>query len=443
MQEQTYSTFDLQEGLANDEELFDAFFFNDRVYIFIDHYNYREREQSIHIRTLDLRTNDLSEVTSVHKIEKVKSNRRSELMAGLSNDSTHFLLIAKDAFVKKSNTSFTGIFIDSRLELVWEKNFSLPYGAAYTEIKQLTADKLGNLHMSLEIAPEKKFNESKFRDRADRKFVLLSYFWEKNKIKETDIDLADKWVAELTFDISENDEIVVSGFYSNDRYNSIAGSFYLRMNAGDLMIQASGLNPLDQNVVSALIGSKRAEKGKEVPRMHLQHIIVHKDGGSTLVGEQYWIRERNEYSLNGGYYTRQIYYYMDLVIVKYNIDGSVNWAKAIPKRQESINDNGEFSSIAIANRDDELFIVFNDNAKNLELVDEGGGNLRNFNTMRSDPTYIWVDKVGNVSKQSPFLDTKGNYVLRPREFIQCSKDYMVILAARNGNQRFCLFDLVK
>ncbi|NND78071.1 MAG: hypothetical protein HKN39_07800 [Flavobacteriales bacterium] len=443
MEEKVYDTFELREGMVIDEELFDSFFLDDKVYLFIDHYNYKERDHSIYVRTLDLTSNTLSDPKLVHNIDKIKSNRRSSFMVGLCNDSTHFLVVAQDAFVRKSNTSFTGLYLDNELEAVWKKNFSLPYGAAFTEIEQLTADNEGNMHLSLEVAPEKNFNETEFRDRADRKFVLFSYFWKENKIKETDIDLADKWVAELTFDISEKNEVVVSGFYSNDRYNSVAGSFYLRLNANDLKIQASGLNPLDPKVVSALIGTKKAEKGREVPRMHLQHIIVHKEGGATLVGEQYWIRERNEYSINGGYYTRQIYYYMDLVVVKYNADGSVNWATAIPKRQESINDNGEFSSIAIANRNDELFIVFNDNARNMELIGEGSENLRNFNTMRSDPAYVSLDAEGNVSKQSPFKDTKGNFVLRPREFIQCSKDHMIILASRNGNERFCLFELVK
>lgn len=443
MEESLYSTFDLKENFVNDEELFEAFFLNNKVYFFIDHYNYKEKSQSIDIRTLDLATNKLSQAKSINIITKIKSNKRSSFLVSLNNDSTHFIMLTLDAYTKKSNKSFSAKYIDLEINDIWNKKFSLPYGAAFTQIDHVTTDNVGNLHISLQIAPEKVLSDLALKDRADRKFVLLSYFWQENKIKETDIDLADKWVAELTFDLSDNDEIVMSGFYSNDRHNSVAGSFYLRMNAFDLQVLASGLDPLDQQVVSSLIGKKKADRGKEVPRMHLQHIIVNDEGGATLVGEQYWIRERNEYSINGGYYTRQIFYYMDLVVVKYNNDGSVKWARDVPKRQESVNDNGEFSSIAIANRDNDLFIVFNDNSKNMEIIGTENENLRNFNTLRSNPSLVKIKEDGTIARIDPFKDSKGNFTLRPREFMQCSKDHLIILASRNGNERFCLFDLVE
>jgi len=89
-----------------------------------------------------------------------------------------------------------------------------------------------------------------------------------------------------------------------------------------------------------------------------------------------------------------------------------------------------------------LFIVFNDDEKNLEILsDPNNNNLRNFNVLRSDPSLIKIDKDGNISRESPFRGKKGQFKLRPLDSIQCSQNYLAILAQRNGLERFCLFEL--
>ncbi|MEM7163733.1 MAG: hypothetical protein AAF487_15000, partial [Bacteroidota bacterium] len=181
---------------------------------------------------------------------------------------------------------------------------------------------------------------------------------------------------------------------------------------------------------------------KEVPRVELRHIVVNPNGSCSLIGEQFWMRERNDYNMTGGYFTRQVFYFMDLILVKYAPDGQLSWEKVIPKRQESVNDEGLYSSIALANRGEELFIVFNDDEKNLEIInDPGNNNLRNFNVLKSDPSYIRIDKDGNLERLSPLKGKNGQFKLRPIDSIQCSKNHLAILASRNGLERFCLFEL--
>jgi len=231
----------------------------------------------------------------------------------LNNDSSQFAILAIDPWHKKENKKFTAKYFSLDMQLLWQKEFSLPYGSEFTDIKQVKADNHGNLHMGIEIYPERGFTDVNQRDQTQHKFILLSYFPEQNKIKETDLNIGEKWVSDMAMDITNKDEIVVSGFYSKDRFNSIAGSFYLRLNSTDLSVQASSLQALSKESVIDLIGEKKTEKGKEVPRVELRHIIVNENGSSTIVGEQFWMRERNEYNTAGGFFTRQIFYFMDLV----------------------------------------------------------------------------------------------------------------------------------
>jgi len=442
LEETTYDSFQLDTEYNLDEEIVESFYVNEKVYFFIEQFSFKEKTQKLVVKSLDTESNTFTQPKEIDYIEKAKNNKRGTFLISLNNDSTHFIVLAEDPFHKKEKKSFTAKYFDTDLNLKWEKSFSLPYGSGFTFINQVKGDNNGNLHLAIEISPDRGSSDVSFRDQSQNKFIILSYLWNKNKIKETDLNIGDKWVADMAFDISEKDEIVVSGFYSNDRFNSIAGSFYLRLNGSDLSVQASALNPLSQDSFTQLIGEKKANKGKEVPKMELRNIVVTENGGSAIIGEQFWIRERSDYTTNGGFFTRQVFYFMNLVVIKYDPTGTLKWDKVIPKRQESINDRGVYSSIALANKGDDLFIVFNDDEKNLEIINDSfNNNLRNFNVLKSDPSYVRIDSDGNVKRESPFKGKKGLYKLRPLDSIQSSKNHLVILASRNGTERFCLFKL--
>lgn len=442
MEETSYESFKLDAEFSIDENVVESFYLNGKVYFFIQQFIFKAKTQKLVVKTLNIEDKTFSQRKEIDYIEKGKNNRRGSFNVQLNNDSTHFIVIAEDPSHRKEKKTFSAKYFDTDLNLKWEKAFSLPYGSGFTYINQVKGDNNGNMHLGIEISPDKGISETALRDQSQNKFILLSYFWQQNKIKETDLNVGDKWVADMAFDVSQKDELVVSGFYSNDRFNSIAGSFYLRLNSSDLAVQAVSLNPLSKETLEQLIGEKKTNKGKEVPRMELRHIVVTENGGSAIIGEQFWMRERNEYSANGGFFTRQVFYFMDLVVVKYEPNGDLKWENVIPKRQESVNDRGLYSSIALANKGDDLYLIFNDDEKNLELInDRANNNLRNFNTTKSDPSYVRIDSAGNVKRWSPFRGKKRQYKLRPLDSIQSSKNHLVILASRNGAERFCLFEL--
>ena len=442
LEETAYDGFELDAKTSIDEEMIASFFLNGKVYFFIEQFYFKEKTQKLVVKTLDTESKVYTERKEIDYIEKGKNNKRGNFQVALNNDSTHFIIVAEDPFHRKENKRFTIQYLDTDLVQKWEKTMSLPYGSAFTFINRINGDSNGNAHLAIEVSPDRAISENVIIDQSQNKYVLLSYFWKKNKIKETDLNIGDKWVADMDFDISEKDEIVVSGFYSNDTFNSIAGSFYLRLSSSDLSVQASSLHPLSQASVTKIIGEKKTLKGKEVPKMELRNIVVNANGGSSIIGEQFWFRERNEYNTTGGYFTTKVFYYMDLVVIKYGPNGELKWDKVIQKRQESANDQGFYSSIALAQKDEDLFIVFNDDEKNLSLINNPDNNsLRNFSATKSDPSYVRIDKDGNVKRVSPFKGKKGQYKLRPLASIQCSRNHLVILATRNGAERFCLFEL--
>lgn len=442
VEEKTYSPFVLNNDFDEEEVIVDAFFLNGKVYILVDHYYLKENQQNLDIRVFNLKTNSFENGKVVSSLHNIKTSRKASFESFISRDSTRFIVFTHRPFNKREKKAFDASLVDLDLNVVWSNEFKLPYGGQYTDFLNSTADTEGNLFITLKVSPERNFFQSELKERVDQKFVLLSYFWKNNVMRETDINIGDKWISELIFGLTDDNKIVVSGFYSEDQFYSVAGSFYLRMDPINQQILASGFNPIDGEIVTNILGEKKAAKGKEIPRVTLKYLLVDNQGDATLIGEQFWVRERSEYDLHGGYYTRSIYYYMDLILIRYDEDGNVAWTKSIPKRQESIDDEGTFSSIAVGNRSDWIYIVFNDNPKNKELLETGGGGvIRNFNITKSSPSFVSIDPQGNMSRRNIFKDKKEFYILQPRDFMQTSEDQLVLLATKNGLDRFCFFDL--
>lgn len=444
LEESIFSPFVLNNDFNEEEEIVDAFYLKGKVYLLIDHYYIKENQQNLDIRVFNLATNSFENGRVVSSLHNIKSSRKAGFESFIARDSTRFIVFTHKPFQKREKKAFDASLVDLDLNVVWSNDFKLPYGGQYTDFLNSTADSEGNLFITLKISPEHNFFQSELKERLDQKFVLLSYFWEENKMRETDINIGDKWISELIFGLTNDNKIVVSGFYSKDQFYSVAGSFYLRMDPKSQQVLASGFNPIDQNIVTNILGEKKAEKGKEIPRVTLKYLLVNNEGDATLIGEQFWVRERSEYDLHGGYYTRSIFYYMDLILVRYNENGNIEWSQSIPKRQESIDDEGTYSSIAVANRSDWIYIVFNDNPKNKELLETGGGAvIKNFNITKSSPSLVSIDPEGNLSRQNVFSDKKEFYTLQPKDFMQCNEDQLVLLATKNGLDRFCFFNLTE
>ena len=75
----------------------------------------------------------------------------------------------------------------------------------------------------------------------------------------------------------------------------------------------------------------------------------------------------------------------------------IDWAKKIPKVQESIDDGGTYSSYAMSVFGDKMFFIFNDNPKNLE--NKGDGKLKNYNPNReSIVAMVAMDSDGKFKK---------------------------------------------
>jgi hypothetical protein len=120
-----------------------------------------------------------------------------------------------------------------------------------------------------------------------------------------------------------------------------------------------------------------------------------------------------------------------------NPDGGIAWTKKIPKKQMSTNDDGYYSSYAIAHTANEVFILFNDNPRNTPDFRNSGKEVYVMSkASRSNAMLVRFGQEGNFTYQSLFSGKSMDLILRPKMFYQVSSQRLVLYSQQGSRYKF-------
>lgn len=354
----------------------------------------------------------------------------------LSPDSTLILAHYGTSLERKGNERFTLKVFDEALETEWEKDIELPYLSEIIEITQHLVDNDGQVYMMSGISGDKSTSGSE-RRLSDKRYVLFSYDPALNKLKEFEVALNNKWVMSTTFGITDDGDLAIGGFFSNDRVFSISGTFYFRIEGKSKEIVAKGLHDFDSEFLKQFMSDRRAEKGRELYDFYFDHFTIHADGGASFVAEQYYVMQRYRSDITTGRQQMLYYYnYNDIILVRFNPDGSLAFTKKVPKEQTSINDKGPYSSYAFSMDADSLFLLFNDDPGNTAFLKEKpNASPRTYSGNRKGVVVkVSVGKDGEIQRENLF--SNNEVLLRPKTHIMGPQGELYLYAQYRKQYRF-------
>ena len=128
------------------------------------------------------------------------------------------------------------------------------------------------------------------------------------------------------------------------------------------------------------------------------------------------------------------YNYNDIIVVNIQPDGGIEWATRIPKRQETVNDGGYYSSYAMSIVRDRLYFIFNDNSRNFS--NEGNSRLYNFNGRNSIVALAELRKDGQLSMYPLFNNRDADIITRPKICKQIGSRRMMVYGEQGRQYRF-------
>lgn len=362
-----------------------------------------------------------------------------------SRDSSK-LMVYYDLPYERGNAEQFGIHVfDNEFEQIWHKELMLPYTDNLFQMEDFQVDNDGNAYfIGLLFKGIKKL---KRKGEPNYTYQVLNFYNEGNELKEFTINLEDKFITDMKLGITDNQNLVCGGFYSDRGTFSIKGSYFMKINGETKDVMTSNSNEFGIDFITSNMkerkqgkAKKNADKGKnlELYKYNLDDIIIRSDGGAVLIGEQFFIRQvtRTQTSSNGRTTTTTDYhyYYNDIIAVNMAPDGTIEWTEKIAKRQHTVNDGGFYSSYAKAVVDDKLYFIFNDSPLNVDY--KGTGKVHDMKGKKSVVTMVELDREGHQSRENLFATKDAGVMTRPKVCEQISPYELILFGQRKKKQKF-------
>jgi len=274
----------------------------------------------------------------------------------------------------------------------------------------------------LEDVPKKNARKGMLRSS----FSLFTYDSSTDSLRDYALSDTSHFLQSLKLNFDHlRSTIGVSGFYSEEHAHKFSGIYTCEFEMSNPDNNRATYTPIPEEIVSTLIGQKKAERGDELESFALLRAVATNRNQLVLVAERNSVSSEEDVLIVNGTpqaLARNIYNFDDILVVALDSNKEITWHHVIQKNQSSMNDGGYFGSIALAVTEREINILFNDNMRN-------SGNVMHYS----------ISSEGKLSDKV-LLNSETEYVsIIPGESRQISKNTMLIPTVKN--KKFALLKL--
>lgn len=426
-----------------------------QLYLLTSYNNQSKKKNYLFYQKVSRRLTVSKTLVKIGEIDTRNKVREGSFDIVISKDSSRVLLYNQLPYHKNEPERFAFYVFDNNFEELWYKDIVLPYPDDQFSVEEYQIDKEGNIYLLGVIFEDKV--RTRRKGRPTYKYTVLAYRNRGEDFKEYKLNLTDKFITDLTFRIGNDGNLVCSGFYSEKGTYSIKGTYFFKLNAETEEIYNSNFKAFDfEFLTEYMTEGKRdralkAEKSGNVNRspelyqFSLDELILRSDGGALLVAEQFYVYERSypyygTYRYWDGTYRYDYFYnYNDLIVVNIRPTGEIEWTARIPKRQETMNDGGYFSSYAMSIVRDRIYFIYNENARNFDQ-DHNIKRLYNFNGRYSVIALTELNKDGSIRTYPLFHNQDADIITRPKICKQIGSKKMMVYGERGRQFRFATLE---
>lgn len=364
----------------------------------------------------------------------------------VSRDESKVLVFSNDPDKKGEEEEFDIKIFNDDMQLLWNKHDKIPYAAGLFFTEQYYVDVKGNAYIIGVEYTERRV--SKRDGKANYKYHILAYINNGKDFKDYEVSLDEKFITDLRFEILPNGEMVACGFYSKVGTYTMDGTFYLSIDAATRQVKHQSIKEFSFEFMTETMSdrkkdraAKKEAKGKdmELANFVIRDMILKENGGAVIIAEQYWMhvvctRDPKTGAQSCTYH----YYYMDMITISISPSGDIEWNTRTRKLQHTTNDGGYYSSYASAVVDDKIYIIFNDNPKNMiEGVDLNKKVERYGKGREIAVTIVQIDASGKQKRELLFSVSKGGDVrVRPKISRQYGTDKLLLLGERGKKYQY-------
>lgn len=329
-----------------------------------------------------------------------KGKNKDRIISVVKAAGENYLAVEYVVTGKQENYDLVGFTVfDRNLEKSYTDEIEIPYESNRTSIELRTLTENGLYFIGVHVF--QKANRSIWQDfRTVEKTVL--YQRQKDTLVTYELPVVDKRV--FNFGLAANDSVVcITGTWGNESSEGAQGLFYGRISLktntlwklrfelfrGDMLIRTQ----FDQDLNNV---SNRAAQ-ESLVNYAFKKLVLRDDGSLVVLTEQYYFYEYNSTDSRGLSNYISYYYFNDCLIYSISESGDILWFTRIPKQQESINDYGYLSSVVSFVDKGKMFLYFNDDSRNYNLMHEYKGYYNSFTPSVRNKYYCLAEAVVDLN----------------------------------------------
>jgi hypothetical protein len=413
-----------------------------QLYLLTSFHNQVKKKNYLFYQKLSDRLTPSRDLVKIGEIDTHNKARVGIFDLSISKDSSKVLIYSQLPYKKNEPERFALQVFDNGFNPLWNSDIVLPYPDTQFSVEEYRIDNEGNVYL-LGVMYRDKVRTRRM-GMPNYQYVILVYTPGRKEAQEYRVELGDKFITDLTFRIADDGNLVFSGFYSERGTYSVKGTYFFRLDPKTREVFNRNLRQFDFEFLTEFMSDGRRERerqreeagrGPELYQFSLDELILRSDGGVVLVAEQYYVFERTYRYWDGSIRFDYFYNYNDIIVVNIRPDGEIEWTMRIPKRQETLNDGGYYSSYAMSIVRDRLYFIYNDNGRNFE---EGGSSrrLHNFNGRYSVIAMTELRKDGSATTYPLFQNLDAGILTRPKVCRQSGSRRMIVYGERGRFYRF-------
>jgi hypothetical protein len=416
-------------------EIDDIMMIEGEIVVFITYFNKETNINYLYGSTISTQGELNYTMFEIAAVAVESSRKLNDFLITLAQDSSTFLITITPFYEKKVNQEAYFIIVEHNFTIRKEipVKFKFKQRDFYLETVELSKD--GNIH----IMASTRNLEDNFLNRS-RDLRLFTYFSLTDELHEYEVKIGDNYITNYKIKSAPNGNMIISGFYSDYKYNTMKGVFFLELDTATKTFIHSQTTDFTEAFLSEFMSKRKAEKGRELMHFEVRELYFKENGEIQFLAEYYEYFITYNYDQNGLITsTTEHFMYRDVIVANLSETGSVNWWVKIPKLQHATNAFGAYAGMNYTFLNNKIYLIYNEHQKNTTSIKPEV--LRNIHRKKSWTVLVTIDDKGNVIKTPLFASRDRKTLLKPQYAVRTSEKEQVMVSGIGKNYRFCRIKL--
>jgi hypothetical protein len=353
-------------------EYLEMYYLDGKLVLFTQVINNTIKEKSLYIQQVNRSGQIMGEPTIIGKL--TNQNTEVKFNVELTPNKQNVFVYYNRPYQTYNEEPFFFKVYNPDMKEIYNNTVKLPLVGKAFEIDQTEIANSGNVYMLARISPDA--NKAKRMKTLIYDYKILMFDVFTGVVSEVEIKAKKSIIVDAIFGIDENENVDVYGFMVRKGKQELEGIFHVKYNTKSKQFVTGDAKKADYVFTKAEIPAFRAERltkvYDDVYNYKLLDVLFLSNGGSVVVAEHqnHW---RDSIVVPGSkeIIYNDFYRFNDVIVAYCNPENNMEWMTRVPKSQYSYNDYGKYSSVATFAIGEKIFLFYNDNPKNLKLLQAG------------------------------------------------------------------------